>query len=198
MHRCLANIALTLGALGFFYWLVGLYDAALRDPRLLDGWILAAGMAVQLLFHVRKKFPALTWGRATTWMKAHTYVGYFIGSPGMNVVPCEIEGATAVVAGHEIALAHSYSNLPEGARIELGARPEFISLSADATGHPVKVRRVDDVGRYKIANVALADVAFNVVAPEEARIVGDEAHIVFDTARINVYADGHLVEGDPR
>ena len=129
---------------------------------------------------------------------AHTYVGYFIGSPGMNVVPCEIEGATAVVAGHEIALAHSYSNLPEGARIELGARPEFISLSADATGHPVKVRRVDDVGRYKIANVTLADVAFNVVAPEEARIVGDEAHIVFDTARINIYADGHLVEGDAR
>ncbi|MCG8559494.1 MAG: hypothetical protein MI824_06830 [Hyphomicrobiales bacterium] len=78
MHRCLANIALTLGALGFFYWLVGLYDAALRDPRLLDGWILAVGMVVQLLFHVRKKFPALTWGRATTWMKAHTYMGYFV------------------------------------------------------------------------------------------------------------------------
>ncbi|MGI9384988.1 MAG: ABC transporter ATP-binding protein [Methyloligellaceae bacterium] len=129
---------------------------------------------------------------------AHTYVGYFIGSPGMNVIPCEINGATAVVAGHEIALSRSYSSLPEGARIELGARPEFISLSTDASGYPVRVRRVDDVGRYKIANVTLADVAFNVIAPEEARIAGDEARVVFDTAHINIYADGHLVEGDAR
>jgi glycerol transport system ATP-binding protein len=26
---------------------------------------------------------------------AHTFVGYFIGSPGMNVIPCEISGKTA-------------------------------------------------------------------------------------------------------
>jgi glycerol transport system ATP-binding protein len=26
---------------------------------------------------------------------AHTFVGYFIGSPGMNVIPCEIERQTA-------------------------------------------------------------------------------------------------------
>ena len=28
----------------------------------------------------------------------HTFVGYFIGSPGMNVMPVEIEGRTAPAA----------------------------------------------------------------------------------------------------
>ncbi|MGI9384360.1 MAG: hypothetical protein ACR2PO_14500 [Methyloligellaceae bacterium] len=78
MRRCLGNIALTACALGAFWWLVGLYDAALRDPRFLDGWILCAGMAAQLVFHIRKKLPVLSLGPATTWMKAHTYIGYFV------------------------------------------------------------------------------------------------------------------------
>jgi glycerol transport system ATP-binding protein len=31
---------------------------------------------------------------------AHTFVGYFIGSPGMNVIPCEINGKTAKCGQH--------------------------------------------------------------------------------------------------
>jgi ABC-type sugar transport system ATPase subunit len=40
---------------------------------------------------------------------AHTFVGYFIGSPGMNVIPCEINGKTARV----------------GARIRLNSRAGY-------------------------------------------------------------------------
>src|SRR5580765_7544294 len=47
----------------------------------------------------------------------HTFVGYFIGSPGMNVLPAQIQGRQALVAGHTLALARSYGELPAGARI---------------------------------------------------------------------------------
>jgi glycerol transport system ATP-binding protein len=40
---------------------------------------------------------------------AHTFVGYFIGSPGMNVIPCEIDGKTAKVGDLQI-------DLPAGTR----------------------------------------------------------------------------------
>src|SRR5215207_3813423 len=43
---------------------------------------------------------------------AHTFVGHFIGSPGMNVLPARIEGATAHTDGGAIALARSYPALP--------------------------------------------------------------------------------------
>lgn len=64
--------------IGCLYWLIGLYDTALRDPRYLDGWLLFAGMCGQLLFHIRKKFSALSIGRAARWMRVHIYGGYFV------------------------------------------------------------------------------------------------------------------------
>ena len=36
---------------------------------------------------------------------AHTFVGYFIGSPGMNIVPAEVSGREARIDGHVIGAA---------------------------------------------------------------------------------------------
>src|SRR5205814_606351 len=43
---------------------------------------------------------------------AHTFVGYFIGSPGMNIVPAQVRGREARIDGHTIALTRSYDALP--------------------------------------------------------------------------------------
>src|SRR5882672_2461827 len=60
---------------------------------------------------------------------AHTFVGYFVGSPGMNVMPCEMHGATAIVAGQAVVLGAHYPALPSAGKIELGIRPEFARLA---------------------------------------------------------------------
>ncbi len=54
------------------------YDAALRDVVFLDGWVLFAGMGVQILFHVKKKIPQRIFGSTTTWAEVHLYCGYFV------------------------------------------------------------------------------------------------------------------------
>ena len=61
---------------------------------------------------------------------AHTFVGYFIGSPGMNIVPAEVRGREARIDGHTIRLDRNYDGLPPGARIEIGVRPEFVDIAA--------------------------------------------------------------------
>src|ERR1700749_3815756 len=43
---------------------------------------------------------------------AHTFVGYFIGSPGMNIVPAEVKGRQAQIGGHVIALSRHYEGVP--------------------------------------------------------------------------------------
>ena len=127
---------------------------------------------------------------------AHTFVGYFIGSPGMNLLPVEVRGASAVIAGaYQFDLPRSYPDLPAGARTELGVRPEYVHISRDGQGLPVKVQRVDDIGRIKVARVSLDGLTLNVVAPEGARIEGDAAHVVFEQRHVHLYADGHLVGG---
>ena len=65
---------------------------------------------------------------------AHTFVGYFIGSPGMNIVPAEVSGREARIDGHPIALHRNYDVLPPGANIEIGVRPEFVDVAAPAPG----------------------------------------------------------------
>src|SRR2546430_9189879 len=64
---------------------------------------------------------------------AHTFVGYFIGSPGMNIVPADVSGHEARIDGHVIGLHRNYGVLPSGANIEIGVRPEFVEIAAPAS-----------------------------------------------------------------
>lgn len=127
---------------------------------------------------------------------AHTFVGYFIGSPGMNFAPARVAGNRAVVAGHEIALGCAYPELPAASRVEIGVRPEYLRLaSASGEGVPVTLRRVNDLGRIKVVRVELGELPFNVVLGEDVEIRGTDPRLVFDPARVHVYVDGHIHDG---
>src|SRR3569832_169651 len=81
---------------------------------------------------------------------AHTFVGYFIGSPGMNILPAEVRGREARIDGHVIALSRSYDKLPDGAKIEVGVRPEFVEVARPAPNLlTAKIERMDDLGRIR-------------------------------------------------
>ena len=126
-------------------------------------------------------------------MPAHTFVGYFIGSPGMNLLPAQVSGAVALVAGHQVALARGYGDL--SGKVEIGIRPEFLRLTA-GEGLPVAVRRVEDVGRHRIVRATLDGTPISIIAPEAAAIGPDMTHVTFDPAQANVYRDDWLVEGE--
>ena len=52
---------------------------------------------------------------------SHTFVGYFIGSPGMNLMPAKVSGQTATVGGQVIPLSHA-PKLGAAKTVELGIR----------------------------------------------------------------------------
>ena len=54
----------------------------------------------------------------------HTFVGYFIGSPGMNVMPVAIEGTHARGSARRRSSCRARRQPPAGT-IELGIRPEY-------------------------------------------------------------------------
>lgn len=70
----------TIAALTFaiMVGVAGIYDLSLRDPRYLDGWMLFAGMALQLLFHVRKSIPSLSTISDPAWTQIHIVGGYVV------------------------------------------------------------------------------------------------------------------------
>src|SRR5690606_25179987 len=91
----------------------------------------------------------------------HTFVGYFIGSPGMNVLPVELSGSTAYIGNERIALAAPPAQAPAGA-LEIGIRPEFVRLGRE--GMAVEIAKIEDVGRRKIVRARLHDRDIALIA----------------------------------
>jgi glycerol transport system ATP-binding protein len=99
----------------------------------------------------------------------HTFVGYFIGSPGMNVMPAVLDGAT----------------------IELGIRPEFVRLGS--AGMPIAIDKVEDIGRHRVVRAKLEGRDLAVIVREDDDIPA-EPRVAFDPVGISIYADSWRVD----
>ncbi|WP_043700043.1 ABC transporter ATP-binding protein [Yoonia vestfoldensis] len=117
----------------------------------------------------------------------HTFVGYFIGSPGMNLIDAEVAGDTAQCGGHAIDLGGHYRT-PKG-RVQIGIRPEFVTLTAGDRGLPVTIKRIEDVGRHQILRAEFAGKPINAILPEGFAVPAGANRLHFAPDRINVYAD---------
>lgn len=119
----------------------------------------------------------------------HTFVGKFIGSPGMNVLPCEIDGAEAVFAGDRFQLDATVEQ--KASRFELGIRPEHIKVS-ETEGMPLAVTALEDVGKHIVVRGEIDGVQISALVKDGVAIP-TQPHVSFDAARINVYADDFRV-----
>jgi glycerol transport system ATP-binding protein len=126
----------------------------------------------------------------------HTFVGYFIGSPGMNLVAANVADNLAHVAGHTIELAGRYPALSDKSTV-LGFRPDYASLVPDG-GVPVQIRRLEDLGRRRLARVALGPHEIFATVPPDMSINGDRAGLTIRPDRLFVYANDALIAGEHR
>jgi|SRR5688572_13618022 glycerol transport system ATP-binding protein len=122
---------------------------------------------------------------------SHTFVGHFIGSPGMNILPCSIQDGKAVVAGMPVETANAKAYRDRGGKLELGVRPEFVRFAQD--GIPVDVVKVLDIGRYRIVETRNSNTAVKILVPEDAPIPQGGAHLHFDPMHTRIYEDGWVV-----
>ena len=143
---------------------------------------------------------------------AHRFVGYFIGSPGMNFFDARIEGRHAMLAsGQSVALGADYAPISG----QIGIRPEHVSL-CDSGGLPITIRRIEDVGRHRLLRAELAGAGAGGAGPEGTGPMGAEQSAAalnlllpegvaipaqpqarFAPQKINVYADDWRVAPRP-
>ncbi len=120
----------------------------------------------------------------------HTFVGHFIGSPGMNVLPCELSDGRASFAGALLQTASDATNLDPGV-LEIGVRPEYVRF--DDGGFPVQIQKVDDLGRYRIVELRCEGHSIKMIAGEDEPIPSENPRVSFDPAHTRIYADGWVV-----
>jgi glycerol transport system ATP-binding protein len=77
---------------------------------------------------------------------SHTFVGNFIGSPGMNFLSAQATADALQVAGAQWGLPRA---LPSGA-LKLGVRPEYVALASPASPGALlcTVAKIQDVGTH--------------------------------------------------
>ncbi len=122
----------------------------------------------------------------------HTFVGHFIGSPGMNVLPCRFSRGMASIDGTKIPVANKVKGDLKDA--EIGIRPEFVSFAAK--GLDAKVVKVSDTGRFSIVEAECAAGKVKLLVGEGDDIPSENAKLSFDAANTRIYTDGWLAGSD--
>ncbi len=122
---------------------------------------------------------------------AHTFVGHFIGSPGMNFLPCRSAGEAVLVDDQRLPVPPPAPS----DELELGIRPEFLELlpapAADAA--PVRVRAVAEMGDHRQVVVALGDRLLQVRVPDGAPIAAERGWLRFPAEWVRFYRKGRLL-----
>jgi len=119
----------------------------------------------------------------------HTFVGHFIGSPGMNVLPCNVDNGNAMVAGHGVPFRGAVSGPVKG-RTEIGIRPEFVTFAEK--GITANIVKVDDIGRHRVVELKIGDLDVKMMVPEGESIPSGSVFVDFNTSHTGLYIDGWL------
>jgi glycerol transport system ATP-binding protein len=129
----------------------------------------------------------------------HTFVGYFIGSPGMNLIEVAPRGDGVGFGDVQISLSSLMRQLlarTEFQTLKIGIRPEFVHVwdgpyeEAMCAG----VVHVEDLGTYKILTLSLAGQSLKVRLPEDKPVPQGQAWISFPAQWLMLYADDFLLE----
>ena len=121
----------------------------------------------------------------------HTFVGHFIGSPGMNLLPCKIVNGEVNLSGQKVVsnLKTKQNNFK---KTQLGIRPEFINFSNE--GIPVKILKVNNIGRHKIVDVDSNDGKIKILSNAQDKIQSESAFITFNQKYTYAYGDDWIIE----
>lgn len=116
---------------------------------------------------------------------ASPFVGFFIGSPGMNLLPCRYREGRWECAGFSVAAT---AELP--GECQLGIRPEFVETSAAELPSGVRweVRGVERRATHQILALGRAEAQIKSrVAEDFAATVGMPVWTRFPAERVQVF-----------
>ncbi len=128
-----------------------------------------------------------------------TFIGYFIGSPGMNMMECSVDESGTVKfngTSFNISKKRASSLLEHGDEFTFGIRPEYIKFGLEKSKNAVSgvVKLVEDTGAYKIVTTTLDTLDVKSRAPETMEVnEGDVAWLSFPEEEVKFYKDGKKV-----
>jgi ABC-type sugar transport system ATPase subunit len=124
------------------------------------------------------------------------FTGYFIGSPGMNFIDCNLDAAGEVTTADNLPVRFSNALKKNLKGIErnsfiYGIRPEYLSFrkKPEASGNlfAVKIVNVETIQQIRFGNFYIGDKLFKCVVENGDRLSGAEGYATADDEKIRFY-----------
>ena len=129
----------------------------------------------------------------------HTFVGFFIGSPGMNLI--EVQRCEGGVRFADTVLPLSpalNTRLDElqWTSLKVGIRPEFVHVWEGPNEDALcgEVAHVEDLGTYKILTLRLDGQLLKVRLQEDQPVPQQRVYLSFPAQWLMLYADEYLLD----
>jgi glycerol transport system ATP-binding protein len=122
-----------------------------------------------------------------------TYVGYFIGSPAMNLFPAEREGGSLVIAGSRLRSGYDAAALPPG-KLQIGVRAEYLEPVTEPAENTIaaRVTGVLDQGGIRVVALLVGGHSAKLSLPRSQPVPSGEVLVRLPADKIRVYVDGEL------
>ena len=124
-----------------------------------------------------------------------TFVGYFIGSPAMNIYDCTALSDFNVSIGDiKLKTSTNLSNV-KSEQLKIGIRSEFIKLVNDRSDNTIegKIETVEDFGNYKLVSVNKNNLIIKAKIEREMEIPQDTVLLKIPAEHCCIYKNNHLI-----
>ena len=124
-----------------------------------------------------------------------TFVGYFIGSPAMNMLKAEIKGKNVVSIGDTSFKTGTDLSKVKSKNVKLGIRSEFVELHDKNADNciSVKIDKVDDFGNFQLVSARHGMSPIKAKVSRDLAVPAGDAWMKFPDNRCCVYSNEVLV-----
>ncbi|BDQ35720.1 ABC transporter ATP-binding protein [Pseudodesulfovibrio nedwellii] len=128
----------------------------------------------------------------------HTFVGYFIGSPGMNFLECTVTDNKALVDDVAIPLIPSYAEkaTQQGGKLKIGIRPMYVGIHDTEVENSIaaQVIGIEDQGFCRIITARFGDNDIKARIKDNRNIPNGTCWLTFPPEKTKIYCDERLVK----
>ncbi|MBS3813199.1 ABC transporter ATP-binding protein [Candidatus Bipolaricaulota bacterium] len=135
-----------------------------------------------------------------------TFVGNFIGSPGMNFIDCEFAGEDLKAGKFTVPLNETMRNSLDSSwsGVELGVRPNLVDVYDEPEGGgeiPAEVTLTEHLGSYQIITLKVEGIGVEIKAElplEEKTDIGSEKFIGLTPKNIMLFHNGEAIQNEKK
>lgn len=121
------------------------------------------------------------------------FIGYFIGTPGMNLLDCILKDRVLESDGLEIPISENVRAKISGVnaeKLQFGIRPEFVEVSSDKKEGwiPFDVETIEKMGAYKNLSLRFNQLEIKARAQEEVMVTENtQVWVHFPEDKIKIF-----------